>query len=44
MRTMIEEYGTVIVSCVMGTVVISIGSGLFSTLSPMIEIYLLTLM
>lgn len=44
MRTIMEEQGLLIVSSIIGISVVTAGMELFSTLSPMIELYLLSMM
>lgn len=44
MKQMMEEQGILVVSCVIGMAAIGIGIELFSSLAPMIETYLISMM
>lgn len=44
MKMIIEEYGAIIVSSIIGITVMGIGIGMIDTMSPILEIYISSLM
>lgn len=44
MKLIIEEYGVLIITCLIGTVMLGVGSGLLESITPVIETYLMSIM